>query len=570
LNPDDEASCRSATQPFWLCHPSEEAVNFVTASRLTGSGNTLHYYSQLDLRLSASTRRSIHLEPLMPIEHLSEFLDMLAESGELVRVSAEVNSHLELAAVARQAATQPGSPAVLFENVNGNSMPVVAGLFNTPERTCRALGVHALKEIADRITTLVQPDLPTGWLEALQIVPKLAEITQWPVQVVETAMAQQVVHIGSDVDLRQLPIPVCWSQETLPTLTAAQILVEETIGDHSSDASSNDASEPEKTIVRHVSRVPVQIVDQYTVLVYWTPHDPEWQLVEKTARGGQQLSLAIALGGDPVLTFAASAPLPPFVDPLVFAGFLRNWKVDVVPGRSVSTQVPADAEIILEGMIDPERAFAEASTISTPTGYYDNRDRAVRVTITAITHRANPVLPVIIPAAPPSEDGWLDHAAERIFLPLVKLTIPELVDLRLPAAGDHRNIVFVSIRKAWPQQARKVMNALWGIGRLSNVKLLIVVDEHVDIHDDDAVWSAVGANSHPGRDTIFSEGPADMLDHAAPIRGVGHRMGIDATSKSAEEGHPRPWPDALSIDDETSQLVAQRWQNYGITHGKSD
>lgn len=522
----------------------------------------------------------------MPIEHLSEFLDMLTESGELVRVGVEVNSHYELAAVARHAAAQPGSPALMFENVNGNSMPVVAGLFNTSERTCRALGVDSLQDIADRITALVQPDLPSGWLEALQMVPKLAEITQWPVQVVETAMAQQVVHMGSDVDLGQLPIPVCWSQETLPTLTAAQLLVEETtgeettgeetIGEERNDASANDSprSEPEtgseKTIIRHVSRVPVQIVDQNTVLVYWTPHDREWQLVQKAAQAGQQLPLAIALGGDPVLTFAAGAPLPPFVDPLVFAGFLRNRKVDVVQGRSVTTQVPADAEIILEGMIDPQRAFAEASTISTPTGYYDSRDQAVRVTITAISHRANPVLPVIIPAAPPSEDGWLDHAAERIFLPLVKLTIPELVDLRLPAAGDHRNIAFASIRKSWPQQARKVMNAMWGIGRLSNVKLLIVVDEHIDIHDDDAVWSAVGANSHPGRDAIFSEGPADMLDHAAPVRGVGHRMGIDATSKSAEEGHPRPWPDTLSIDKETSQLVAQRWQNYGIPHGKSD
>ena len=502
----------------------------------------------------------------MTVEHLSEFLDMLAESGELVRVSAEVNSHHELAAVARQAAAQPGSPALLFENVGGNSIPVVVGLFNTAEGTCRALGVESLDEIADRITALVRPNLPTGWIEALQLAPNLLEATQWPVQVVETAMVQQVVHMGSDVDLGQLPVPVHWGQESLPTLTAAQLLIEERIV---SENSADDA-ESEPTIIRHVSRVPVQIVDRNAVQVYWTPHDPEWQLVERAAKSGQQLSLAIALGGDPIVTFAAGSPLPPFVDPLVFAGFLRRKNVRVIPGRSVETQVPADAEIVLEGMIDPARAFVEASTISTPTGYYDTRCLAVRVTITAITHRANPVLPVIIPAAPPSEDGWLAHAAERIFLPLVKLTIPELVNLRLPAAGDHRNIAFASMRKSWPQQARKVMNALWGIDRLSNVKMLVVVDEEIDIHDDTAVWSAVGANCHPGRDTIFSEGPADMLDHAAPVRGVGHRMGIDATSKSAEEGHPRAWPDALNVDEETAQLVEQRWQNYGITSRKSD
>ncbi|NQV27013.1 MAG: UbiD family decarboxylase [Rhodopirellula sp.] len=499
----------------------------------------------------------------MPIEHLSEFLDILAECGELVRVSAEVNSHHELAAVARRAAAQPGSPALLFDNVGGKSIPVVTGMFNTEARTCRALGVDSLQEIANRITALVQPNLPSGWLEALQLVPNLAEAAQWPVQLTETAMVQQVVHMGSDVDLAQLPAPVCWGQETLPTLTAGQLLVEETL------PGNKPADENESTIIRHVSRVPVQIVDRNTVRVYWTPHDSEWQLVERAAKAGQQLPLAIALGGDPIVTFVAGSPLPPIVDPLVFAGFLRRKNVRVVSGRSVATQVPADAEIILEGMVDPARAFEQASTISTPTGYYDTRDRAVRVTITAITHRANPVLPVIIPAAPPSEDGWLAHAAERIFLPLVKLTIPELVDLRLPAAGDHRNIAFAGIRKSWPQQARKVMNALWGIDRLSHVKLLVVVDEHVNIHDDTAVWSAVGANSHPGRDTIFSGGPADMLDHAAPVRGVGHRMGIDATSKSADEGHPRPWPDALNVDDETAQLVEKRWQNYGITSGKS-
>lgn len=499
----------------------------------------------------------------MPVEHLSEFLDVLAERGELVRVSAEVNSHLELAAVARRAAAQPGSPALLFDNVDGKSIPVVTGLFNTAERICLALGVESLEEIADRITALVRPNLPSGWLEALQLVPNLAEATQWPVQTVETAMVQQVVHMGSDVDLAQLPAPVCWEQESKPTLTAGQILVEEQID------RENSSDELAPTVVRHVSRVPVQIVDRNTVDVYWTPHDSEWQLVERSVESGQQLPMSIASGGDPAVTFAAGAPLPPFVDPLVFAGFLRRQNVAVIPGRSIETLVPADAEIVLEGMINPERAFVEASTIGTSTGYYDTRCVAVRVTITAITHRANPILPSVIPAAPPSEDGWLVHAAERIFLPLVRLTIPELVDLRLPASGDHRNIAFASIRKSWPQQARKVMNALWGIDRLSNVKMLVVVDERVDIQDDDAVWSAVGANSHPGRDTIFSEGPADMLDHAAPVRGVGHRMGIDATSKSAEEGHPRDWPAALDVDEETAQLVAQRWQNYGITNRKT-
>lgn len=500
----------------------------------------------------------------MPIEHLSDFLDELAESGELIRVNAEVSSRHELAAVARRAAAGPGSPAVLFDQVDEQSIPVVVGLFNTPERICRVLGVDSLDEIAERISAVVQPDIPSGWLETLQLVPRLAEIIRWPVNSVETAVVQQVVHMGSDVDLARLPVPVCWGQESRPTLTAGHLYVEETVADAALTSETTPAA------VRHVSRVPIQIVDRNTVLVYWTPHDPEWQLVQRASANGRQLPVAIALGGDPVLTFAAGAPLPPFVNSLVFAGFVREQHVDVIPGRSINTQIPANAEIVLEGTIDPQRPFNQATTIATSTGHYDHREQAIRVTITAITHRANPVLPVIVPAAPPGEDGWLAHAAERIFLPLIRLVVPELVDLRIPSSGSHRNIAFASIRKSWPQQARKVMNALWGTDRLSCVKLLIVVDESVDIHADDAVWKAVGANAHPGRDTIFSEGPADMLDHAAPVRGVGHRMGIDATAKSVEEGHSRRWPDRMEVDEETAQIVAQRWHLYGITNRKSD
>lgn len=526
----------------------------------------------------------------MPIDHLSEFLDRLAESGDLIRVSADVNPHLELAEIARRAGCR--NRALLFENVGGRSVPAVTGLFATEERTRLALGIESLNEIAERITALVTPDLPTGWIEALQLIPKFAEMSNWPVKQIDTALSQQVVHMGSDVNLETLPVPVCWPEESRPTITAGQIYVEETIGQSRSSADDSESERAEAqpppgpspfaaqqdglapesspvTLIRHVSRVPVQIVDRNTVLVYWTPHGSEWHFARKCQGLNQQLPIAIALGGDPVLTLAASAPLPPFVDPLVFAGFIRQANVEVTAGRSVDVRVPANAEIVLEGMIDPARAFEEASTVATPTGHYDSPSQAVRVTVTALTHRANPVLPVMIPAGPPSESGWLDHASERILLPLVRLAVPELVDLRLPAAGAYRNFAFASIRKTWPQQARKVMNALWGIDRLSRVKMLVVVDEDVDIHNDDAVWHAVGANTHPGRDTIFSDGPADMLDHAAPVRGVGQRMGIDATAKSAEEGHPRAWPNALAVDSETEKLVSHRWFTYEIPEGKS-
>jgi 4-hydroxy-3-polyprenylbenzoate decarboxylase len=226
--------------------------------------------------------------------------------------------------------------------------------------------------------------------------------------------------------------------------------------------------------------------------------------------------------------------------------------------------VPAEAEIILEGLIDPAAEFEEASPTGLPTGSYSARRRVPVATITAVTHRANPILPVIVPSHPPSEDDWLNLATERIFLPLVRLALPEIVDLTLPRSGAGRNIAFVNIQKRFPQQARKVMNGLWGLARLSTVKMLVVVDSEVDVHDDEAVWFAVGANAHPGRDTIFSEGPADWHDHATPIPGVGHRMGIDATRKLADEGHPREWPESLQTDEATLRQINERWSEFGI------
>jgi 4-hydroxy-3-polyprenylbenzoate decarboxylase len=274
---------------------------------------------------------------------------------------------------------------------------------------------------------------------------------------------------------------------------------------------------------------------------------------------------SIALGSDPLLTLAASAPLPPYADRLTFAGFLRRSSVELAAGRSIDTLVPADAEIILECLVNPERAFADAPAVATSAGFLSGAQSAVVATVTALTHRANPVLPVIVLGRPLGEEGVIARAIERLLLPLARLAIPELVDLRLPESGAHRHIAFASIRKTFPMQARRVMNALWGLGRLSTIKMLVVVDADVDLQNDDDVWFAVGAHSHPGRDTIFSEGPADMLDHAAPVRGVGHRIGIDATRKSDSEGHQREWPADLKTDTETARLVSQRWQQYGIS-----
>jgi 4-hydroxy-3-polyprenylbenzoate decarboxylase len=504
----------------------------------------------------------------MPYDHLAEFLDHLHEAGQLARVRTSVAGNLELAAVTDRVVRDGDGAALLFENVDGKRIPVVANLLGTRDRLLAVLGAESLDEIAGRLTAIVRPSLPTDWLQALQLVPRFVAAAEWPSHLVDSAVAQQVVLMGSDVDLDALPIPICWPGETLPTLTAAQLYVEKPHLDSAppNNVASEAVAGEEVAPIRQRcgSRVPVQIVDRNTVLIRWTPHDAEWHLVKEAAEHGQSLPVAIVLGGDPVLTFAAGLPLPDFVDPLVIAGFLRQKSVALTKARSADMLVPANAEIVLEALIDPRQAFDDAPPTASATGFLTDIELAVRATVTAVTHRSNPVLPVIVPGRPPGEEAVLTEAAERILLPLIRLAIPELVDLRLPAAGAHRNIAFASICKQYAQQARKVMNALWGLDRLSTVKLLVVVDSDVDINNDDDVWFAVGANSHPGRDTIFSEGPADMLDHAARQRGIGHRMGIDATRKLPDENHPRPWPERLLTDAETQKLITSRWAEYGL------
>lgn len=519
----------------------------------------------------------------MAFEHLGEFLNLLADRDELSRVTAKVDARLELAAIAERSAKSGSGPALLFDNVktaagDSQSIPIAANIFGSQSRLLTALGADSLEEIADRVTALTQPELPGGWLEAIQLVPRIVEVSRWPVTKTEAAMSQQVVLMGSDVDLTQLPVPVCWPGEELPALTAAQIYVErplrQTAADDPPEAGTGTGNavdsapslnpQPSSLRQRTATRVPIQIRDRNTLLVHWTPHDDAWHVLDEFRERGQQMPVVVALGGDPVLTYAASAPLPPHVDPLVFAGFLRKDNVAVSPARSVDIDVPADAEIILEGLIDPSAELEDAPPTGLPTGSYSTRRKVPVVTVTAMTHRANPILPVIVPSRPPSEEDWLSRTTARIFLPLVRLALSEIVDLALPRSGAGRNIAFVSIRKSYPQQARKVMNGLWGLARLSTVKMLVVVDAEVDVHDDETVWFAVGANCHPGRDTVFSEGPADWNDHAAPIAGIGHRMGIDATRKLPDEEHPREWPEPLLIDEPTRQKIKERWNEFGI------
>ncbi len=490
----------------------------------------------------------------MSFDHLSDFLNVLADRDDLARVSVPVDSVQEVAAITRRVAGNGGGPALLFENVRGSGFPVVTNLLGTDLRLLLAMQADSFEEVADRITAVVRPSLPADWFEALQLVPRFVETAQWPVRVVERAIVQQVVKMGRDVNLAELPILTSWPGEKQPVITGGQVCVQE----------PSDPAALVATVRRHVSSVPIQIKDRSSCWVHWTPHDCEWQLIDEYRSRGQQMPIAIAIGGDPVLTYVAGTPLPAFVDPLVFAGFLRRQNVEVATARSIALQVPANAEFILEGVIDPNSDFETAPPVAQSNGFYGVTERVPVMQVAALTHRGNPVWQALIPAASASESAVFARASEALFLPLIRLAIPELIGIHRPASGAFRHMAFVSIRKRYPQHARKVMNAVWGLDRLCTTKLVVVVDADVDVQDEQAVWFAVGAQTHLGRDTLFSDGPADMHDHAAPIRGVGSRMGIDATRKLPDEGHSGEWPDSLTADPVTEQLIQDRWLSYGL------
>lgn len=481
---------------------------------------------------------------------LPEFLSELEDDGELVRISVEADPVLEIAEITNRACQSPGGgPALFFENVKGHSIPIVTNLLGNRVRISKALRTNSFDDVASRIAGLIQPELPDGWLETLKLIPHFSQLTKLPPKTVDTGVCQQVVHMGSDVDLNMLPIPHIWPGDSGPAITAGQVYTQ-----HPTSS------------VRNVGLYPLTVRDRTSLSIHWHAQQDGWSHLEECRRHGrQQMPIAVALGGDPVYTYMAHAPLPPNTDECLLGGFLRSQNVELVRCRSIDLEVPAQAEIVIEGHIDVTAELESAGPLGTSTGFYSPAAELPTMHVTAITQRSNPVFPAMILGKHPVEEFWLNRATERIFLPLVKLFVPELVDLHQPPAGNFRNLLFVSIRKQYPQQARKVMHALWSFGRLAVSKIIVVVDEDVDVQDENQVWFTVGSHTHPGRDVLFCEGPAHPLDHAAPVAGMGHKMGIDATRKLPDEGHPRPWPETLSMPADISELVTNRWSEYGFT-----
>jgi 4-hydroxy-3-polyprenylbenzoate decarboxylase len=480
----------------------------------------------------------------MAYQDLREFIRALERRGELARVKASVSPLLEITQITDRVCKANG-PALLFENVEGSRLPVLMNAFGSPQRMALALGVDSVETIAKEIEQLLKPEVPAGLMDKLKLVPLLWRLMNIPPKTVSAGPCQEVVR-ERDASLDELPVLKCWPQDGSRFITLPMVFTKD----------------PESG-ARNCGMYRMQVYDSRTTGMHWHVHHDGARHFRDHKKTGKRMEVAVALGGDPAITYAATAPLPPGVDEMLFAGFLRKKNVEMVRCKTVAQEVPADAEIVIEGYIDPAEARTEGP-FGDHTGYYSLRAEYPVFHVTCITHRKEAIYPATVVGKPPMEDCYMGKATERIFLPFIRLQLPEVVDIDLPLFGVFHNFAFVAIEKAYPFHARKVMHAIWGLGQMMFTKIIVIVDKEVNVHDANEVLWKIGNNVSPQRDIVFVDGPLDALDHASPTPSFGSKMGIDATKKWPEEKHPREWPDEIKMSPKVIALVERRWQEYGI------
>ncbi|MGH7332699.1 MAG: menaquinone biosynthesis decarboxylase [Candidatus Rokuibacteriota bacterium] len=487
----------------------------------------------------------------MVARNLQELVTLLEKRGQLKRIGVPVARDLEISEIVDRVSKGPaaGNVALLFERVDGFEMPVLINAFGSSARTACALGVERLDELGERLAKLLDLRMPGTFAEKLKKLGSLIDVVKAGPRRVSTAPCQEVVETARP-SLADIPALRCWPDDGGRYITLPGVFTRDP-----------------RTGARNVGMYRLQIFDDRTLGMHWQTHKggAEHQRVAGEAGGpaSARMPVAITLGGDPAMIYAASAPLPPGVDEVVFAGWLRGSGVELVPCRTVDLEVPAEAEIVLEGYVDPAERRLEGP-FGDHTGYYSlARDYPV-FHLTAVTRRARPIYPATLVGRPPQEDYWLGKATERLFLPIIKLMLPEVVDMNMPAEGVFHNLVIVAIRKRYPGHARKVMSALWGMGLMMLAKTIVVVSDHVNVHDlSEVAWRATG-NIDPRRDLMIIEGPMDDLDHAALRHRFGGKLGIDATEKGPLDDISQPWPDEIRMTEEIRALVTRRWKDYGF------
>ncbi len=481
----------------------------------------------------------------MAYNSLQEFVQALEREGELKRVRHPVKAELEIAEIADRVMKR-GGPALLFDNVAGKNIPVLINAFGSAKRMALALGVKDIEEIARDIEQLTRLKPPASLRDKLRMLPELLRLAGAAPKVIGGAAACQEV-IERDPDLGILPVLTCWPGDAGPFITLPAVFSRDPQGGR-----------------RNVGLYRMQVFDRRTTGMHWHPHKVGARHFQRQKEATGRMELAACLGGDPALIYAATAPLPDQIDELLFTGFLRKKAVTLVKAVTVDVEVPADADFVIEGYVDPSEPLRVEGPFGDHTGFYSLADNYPAFHVTCITHRKNPIYLTTIVGRPPMEDAFLGKATERIFLPLMRLTFPEIVDIDLPVHGVFHNLAIVSIKKEYPAHARKIMHGLWGLGQMMFTKIIVVVDHDVNVHDPAEVCWIAGNHIDPKRDVIFVEGPVDVLDHAAPLMGYGSKMGIDATRKWPGEGFEREWPGAIAMDEKTKKYIDSIWEKLGI------
>jgi 4-hydroxy-3-polyprenylbenzoate decarboxylase len=480
----------------------------------------------------------------MAYNSLADFVQVLAQQGELKRITYPVKAELEITEIADRVMKSNG-PALLFENVIDKKISLLTNAFGSMKRMALALGVDNVEEIAREIEKLIRTKPPKSFRDKLSLLRELIRLAGIPPRIVKDAACQET--IAREPDLGILPVLTCWPGDAGPFITLPMVFTKDP-----------------RTGTRNVGLYRMQVYDRRTTGMHWHLHKVGARHFLHQKEHAGKLELAVCLGGDPAMIYAATAPLPDQIDEILFTGFLRKKGVELVKGITVDVEVPANSDIVIEGYVDPAEPLRREGPFGDHTGFYSLADDYPVFHVTCITYRKNPIYPTTIVGRPPMEDAYLGKTTERLFLPLVRVTLPEIVDMHLPAHGIFHNLAIVSIKKEYPGHARKVMHALWGLGQMMFTKVLMIVDHDINVQDLSEITWVVGNHIDPKRDVIFVEGPVDVLDHAAPVMGFGSKMGIDATRKWRSEGFERDWPDAIVMDDRTKKYIDSIWEKLGI------
>ncbi len=484
----------------------------------------------------------------MAADSLRDVIIAFEESGELIRIKEPVDPVLEITEICDRV-VKAGGPALLFENPRGYNIPVLINLYGTERRMARILGLDSFaeleKKVAGEISLLLDRDPAQSLFDKLKALPQLMRMASYMPKRVKSGPCKEVIR-KSDINLLEYPILQCWPGDGGRFITLPLVF----------------SKDPE-TGARNCGMYRMQVYDETTTGMHWQIHKHGADHARSAKRLGRKIEVAVALGSNPAATFCGAMPAPPGVDEMLVAGFLRGEGVEMVPCETVDLEVPADAEIVLEGVVDPNDLRTEGP-FGDHTGFYSLADEYPVFRVQCVTHRKNPVYHTIMVGIPPMEDCYMGAAIERFGLPVIRRQFPEIIDMHMPFAGIFHNLVIVSIRKAYAGHARKVMHALWGFGQAMFSKVILVVDEGADVrHYGEIAWRVLN-NIDPERDIEFVHGPIDVLDHASRLPHYGSKMGVDATRKWKTEGFDREWPDEMRMSAEIKKRVDEIWGRLGI------